>query len=330
MKCPAPLLAVLLLAGCATPKDEPIVPFTPEQNKNLYAKARPPQTFGLTVYNSDAGPVFAGAGRLHQGDTAVRSFLGPDDSTAPLIGIHGRGDFDLPALIDTTSRNSWLTAKTGLQMGITLLAGPAPLQATAQHVYDEIGGGAGLVQKVKLDQLHMENVVFYLRSASGPLGPLARWVKDPAPLAVLGTSFLRAYSYVQLDYPNRTAFFSATARLAAPGELTLVARLPLKEVLGALAVEGTLDGQPTTFLLDTAGDFELVMHEPANATVRRLSIGDLVFPPEVQVVSSMDQGLGPIVYPRIGRQLLSRFKVSFDFRNKLVYFERPASVSLRE
>lgn len=324
MKRLLPLLALLALPGCTSPKNEQIIPFTQEQIKTVYAKARPPQAFGLTVYSSDAGPFFAGAGRVHEGDKAVRPFLGPRDSTAPVIGLDGRGEKGLPALIDTTAKDNWVTAADGLKLGIIMLAGPAPFQATAQHVYDEIGGGAGLVQKVQLDELHMENVVFYMRAASGPLGPAARWLESPRPVAVLGSTFLRSYSYVQLDYPNRSAFFASTARLPVPAEPTLVAKLPLKDVYGAMAVEGAMDGDPVTILLDTAGDFELVLNEPPEPTMRRLSIGDLVFPPDVKVVSSMDQGLGPTVYPRVGRRLLSRYKISFDFRNKLVYFERPA------
>ena len=69
------LLPLLVLAGCATPPDETVIPFNAEQTKTLYAKARPPQVFGLTVYNSDNGPFFAGAGRLHQGEKAEMPFL---------------------------------------------------------------------------------------------------------------------------------------------------------------------------------------------------------------------------------------------------------------
>jgi hypothetical protein len=54
-------------------------------------------------------------------------------------------------------------------------------------------------------------------------------------------------------------------------------------------------------------------------------VGELVFPREVSVVASMEQGLGETSYPRIGRKLLSRYRISIDFRNKWVYFERPAS-----
>ena len=319
------LLPLLLvgLAGCATPKDEQVVPFTQEQVKSLFARARPPQAFGLTVYSSEVGPFFAGASRVHQGDVARLSFQGARDSTAPLVALAGRGIKGLPALIDTTSKDNWINAVAGQQLGIVMLVGPAPYQMQAQHVYDEIGGAAGLVQKVMLDESHVENVVFFMQAASGPLGSTARWVENPAPVLTLGNALLRGFSFVQLNYPERSAVFASTARFPPPDASTLLAKLPMKDVMRAIAVDGTLDGDPVSILIDTAGDYDLVLNEPPDTTMRRLSIGDLVFPPEVNVVSSMDQGLGPTVYPRIGRRLLSRFKVTFDFRNKQIYFERP-------
>lgn len=320
-------LPLLALLGCATtPKDKPTIPFTQEQSKALYAKARPPQVFGLTVYTSDNGPFFAGAGRLHPGQQAERPLLGEKNSVAPLVGLNGRGAKDMPALLDTTAKDNWLTARMGQQLGLTMLSAPGPYVSQAQHVYDDIGGLAGVAHQIGMEELTAENVVFHVRAATGPLGPLARWVTQPTPEIVLGTSFLRAFSSVQVDYPQRKVRFAATHRYPAPAPDRLVAALPLKDVQGALAVEGALDGDPMTILLDVAGDFELVMNEPPETTIRRLSLGDLVFPPGVNVVASMDQGLGTTTYPRIGRRLLSRFVVTFDFRGKLVYFERPAPV----
>jgi hypothetical protein len=324
MKRLLPLLPLLVLAGCATPPDEMVIPFNAEQTKTLYAKARPPQVFGLTVYSSDNGPFFAGAGRLHQGEKAERPFLGAPDSSAPLVALDGRGSVGLPALLDTTSKDNWLTAAAAQQVGLIMLTGPGPYQALPQHVYDEIGGLAGVAQQVKLDTLYAENVVFHVRAATGPLGPLGRWVEKPAPMVVLGTALLRSFSFVQIDYPKQKTFFSATTRFVPPSPETLVAALPIKDISGALGIEGTLDGDPMTLLLDVAGDFELVMNEPPDATVRRLALGDLVFPPNVNVAASMDQGLGATIHPRVGRKLLGRYKVTFDFRGKMVYFERPS------
>ncbi len=316
---------LFLLVGCfTTTKNATIVPFSREQANALLAKARAPQVFGLTAYTSDAGPVFAGAHRVHQGDVARLNFLGDKTSTAPIVMLDGRGKLNMPALLDTCARDSWVTAAGGAQLSVTLLSGPPPYQAVAAHVYDEIGGAAGVAQKVVLEESHIENVIFYLRLAQGPLGPLARWLNDPAPAAVLGSSFLRAFSFVQVDYPQRKTVFASSTRFIPPPADTLVAKLPLKEILGVPAVDGALDGDPVTVLLDTAGDYDLVMNEPPSDTIRRLSIGDLVFPPDVKVVSSMDQGLGPISYPRVGRRLLARYKITFDFKGKSVFFERPA------
>lgn len=316
-------LVLFALAGCATPKDEQIVPFSQEQTRAAFARARPPQAFGLTVYTTDLGPVFAGSHRLHPGDLAMRSFLRSGDPKAPVIEIVARGDRKISALVDTSSRENWVTPSAAMQMDYVALAGPNPFLARAAHVYDEGGGYAGIVHKIVLDELHAENVIFHMRAATGPLGPPARWLDKPPPQAVLGITFLRAFSYVQLDFARQRAIFASTAAFRVPTEETLVARLPLKEVRGVFAVEGAMDGEPMTFVLDTGGDYELVMNEPPAPTVRRLSIGDLVFPPDVTVAASADQGLGEISYPRIGRRLLARYGVTFDFRGKSVYFERP-------
>jgi hypothetical protein len=318
-----PLL--LLLAGCATTPDEHIIPLNTQQTQALFARARPPQAFGLTVYSTERGPVFAGAHRLHTGQAARMPFTGVGDADAPLIGLTARSVKEIPALLDTSSRENWIILSLAPALGIVSLAGPDPFKANAAHVYDEIGGYAGLLHKVLLDKLHVENSVFHVRAATGPLGPPARWMQDPVPQAVLGLPFLRAFSYVQLDFANRSALFSATTPYGGPVEDLFLARLPLRDVRGVLGVEGTLNGEPMTFVLDTGGAFELALNDPPEPTVRRLSAGDLIFPPNVSVQSARDLGLGDIDYPRIGRGLLSRYRVTFDFRNRFIYFERPVA-----
>jgi hypothetical protein len=43
----------------------------------------------------------------------------------------------------------------------------------------------------------------------------------------------------------------------------------------------------------------------------------------VQAENLYENGLGLLDNPRIGRKLLAKFKVTFDFRKKLVHFEKP-------
>lgn len=315
---------LILLIGCATPQDEQIIPFTQQQARALFRNARPPQAFGLTVYNTERGPVFAGSHRVHAGHVAQMPFLNKSDERAPVIGVTARGVKDIHALIDTASRENWIVPGLANDIAIVPLAGPNPYEEKAAHVYDDIGGYAGLLHKLMLDKLHVENVVFYIRGATGPMGPPARWLQNPAPQAVLGAPFLRAFSFVTLDFLNRSALFAATTPYPGADEDLLIARVPLLDIRGVLAVEGALSGEPTTFILDTGGDFDLALNEPKEQTIRRLSVGDLVFPPEAIVKSARDIGLGEIEYPRIGRGLLARYKVTFDFRSRAVWFERPA------
>lgn len=319
-----PVALVLCLVGCTTPPDEHIIPFSQNQTQALFTRARPPQAFGLTVYSTERGPVFAGANRVHTGQTAELPFRNRSDVRAPEINLTARGIKEIPALIDTASRESWVTSAMAAQMQIVMLSGPNPYHAEAAHVYDDIGGYAALMHKLILDGLHVENVLLHVRAASGPLGAPARWLENPEPQLVLGAPFLRAFSYLSLNFAKQTASFSATTPFRTP-EASLLARVPLIDVHGVLGAAGTLNGEPTTFILDTGGSFELAQNEPVNPTVRRITVGDLVFPPDINVTAAREIGLGEIETPRIGRALLSRYNITFDFRNKVIYFERPAN-----
>lgn len=320
------LLAALSLAGCATPPDEHIIPFSQNQTQALFARSRPPQAFGLTVYSTDSGPVFAGANRVHQGQFVQMPLINKGDPRALEINLTARGIKEIPALIDTASRENWISSGTAAAMGVVLLAGPNPYHTEAIHVYDPIGGYAGLQHKIMMDTLHVENVLFHVRAATGPLGAPARWMQDPTPQVALGAPFLRAFSYVTFDFNGRTAVFSATTPFPTP-ENTLLARAKLLDIRGVLGVEGSINGESATFVIDSGGDFEMVQNEPESSTLRRASAGDLVFPPDIKVETAREIGLGEIEYPRIGRQLLSRYRVTLDFRNKWIYFERPVETT---
>ncbi|MBW7908279.1 MAG: hypothetical protein H3C50_05065 [Kiritimatiellae bacterium] len=322
MKRLIPALLFLALVGCKTPPDEQIVPFTQNQTQALFTRSRPPQAFGLTVYSTEMGPLFAGAHRVHPGQTAVMPFINRADPRAIEINLTARGIKEIPTLIDTASRENWVTAPLAVSMNSVSLAGPNPYHTTAVHVYDEIGGYASLMHRLTIDKLHVENVLLYIRAASGPLGVPARWLQDPTPQLALGAPFLRAFSYVTVDFAQRSVVFSATTPFQKP-EATLIAQAPLVDVRGVIGVEGTLNGEPTTFVVDTGGDFDLALNDPAGLTVRRVTAGDLVFPLDVRAVAAREIGLGEVEYPRIGRGLLSRYRVTLDFRNKTLYFERP-------
>jgi hypothetical protein len=313
---------LLLLAGCTTPSPTINTALTDQQLKAFFNRQHHPASFGITVYPSEHAPVYAGAHRLHQGQAAAAPFRSPADTAIPVIECASGGKERLAALVDTSASDNWLSMRGAAVLGVTPL-GPPGYRRRPDHVYDDFGGYVAVAPKVRIEELHMENAVFYVKAATGPLGAQARWNTQPTPDAILGCAALRAFNMVQLDFAARQILLSAGPEYQ-PVAGDLIAAVPMAEAQGALACEGAVDGQPMVILLDTGGDFEFVMKDPPQLLTKRVSIGDLVFR-QVNTESSYEQGLGLLDYPRIGRKLLSRFKITLNIKQKLIYFERSSA-----
>jgi hypothetical protein len=309
-----------LAGGCATTSSE-IKPLTDNQLRSVFSEARDARNFWITVYQMDNKSVqFSGANRLHPEHVAERTFIKEFSSTAPMIEADDGREEKIITLIDTTAARSWLDLATFSRTKAIPL-GPPAYDCTPRNVNDNIPGYACVLTKFRFDQLHMENALFHFRAATGPLGYLARGQEHPAPDAILGCDMLKAFAFVQIDYPSHTVVLSATSDYQPEGT-NLIAALPLKDVEGALAVDGAIDGEKKTILLDSAGEFDFAMDNPPSDKLKQVSLGDLVFR-NVSVVDSKNQSLGILPNPRVGRQLLSKFKITFAPKKKLVYFERP-------
>jgi len=293
-----------------------------KQLEALAARAKSPQLFGITVYPSDAGPVFAGAFRLHEGDVAAVTFPRGERTFAPIVPVGVVGDPEELALLDTSSPQSWATLPMMSELQIQMLAAPSLLASKPAHVFDTIGGLLGVAGHIKIDQIGMENALFMVRAAYGPTGPIARGLDDAKINLVFGTDLLKVFNHVQFNFPERFVTLSATANYR-PNESNLLATVPLVFTNGAIGADGVLDGVPETFILDTGGDYAIAL--PTNrpsATMQQVSVGDLVMR-DLPGIPGMDLALGPITTPRIGRQALARFKMTIDFRNRQILFERP-------
>jgi len=309
---------VFLAGGCATPNE--IKPLTDSQLRGIFSQAKDARNFWVTVYQANKGVQFSGANRLHPGHVANLDFITELSSTAPIINADNGREETITALIDTSAARSWLDLATFLRVQATPL-GPPAYDCTPKNVNESIPGYACILTKLRFDQLHMENALFHFRAATGPLGYLARGEDQPVPSAILGCDILKAFAFVQIDYPNHSVIFSATSEYS-PDATNLIATLPLMEVEGAFAADGMVDSEKKLILLDSAGEFDMAMDNPPSDKLKQVSVGDLVFR-NVTVVSSKDRSLGLLSYPRIGRQLLARFKITFMPKKKLVYFERP-------
>jgi hypothetical protein len=309
---------ILLIAGCASPPTQPI-PWGPKQVDAFTKTARPAALFGVTVYVERGGPRFKGGYRVHEGQASELKLLGKGPAPAPVIKLHPGGPGEFFGLIDTSSKESWLATK-GMKQSNFIPIGPPVRSIYPAHLADPIQGLLCIAPKLRFDTLSMEEVLFYARAATGPLGRLTRDTK-PAPDAVLGTELLKAMSFVRIDFPSRVAYFAST-REFKPEESLLIASVPMKETSGAIACEGVIDGDPATIILDTGGAYGFAMRNPQVRPMRQISIGDLVLR-DVKVEDAGKLGLGIPNVARLGREQLARFVVTFDFKHKRVIFERP-------
>jgi hypothetical protein len=306
-----------LTVSCAMFHRNDSAALSQSEREALIRRGKSPQVFGVTAYSSDDGAVFAGAFRLHDGQMARCAFVSDANSTAPVIDA---ADGEVSFLVDTSAAESWLTTESMNELKGYLLKGPSPFEKFPRHVYDRVGGMAVIIPTLIIDKVHVENAIFHMRNAHGPLDVLLRWEKSAKIDGVLGADFLRAFKFVRISLRDRYLVLSATVPYPSAPNVTAV---PLKELQGGLGVEAMVDGERMDALIDIAGDFDVALAQPGDAPIRHVSIGDAVFR-QVEAISGAELGLGLDPTPRIGRQLLEKFDIVINEYGKQLILERPA------
>lgn len=332
------LLATALLGagGCATPDQLAAVPLPQNEVDQFLAGGRDARTYGITIYPAAGGTRFEFANRPRPERTAQLDFAGPRSSRVPVVKGQSALTDPFPILLDTSSRQSWavMAAARGLEYRVFA----PPEGEYPDHVGAEIPGYAGVGNKLIFDKLHVESPVYYIAPAKGGLGALARAAERPdlpsdlkarrakaavGLPAVLGSATLRNFACVRFDFPARKVEFSST-RAYRPADATAVAaNLPMLDWRGRPTIQATLAGEALLLVLDTAGDFDLVLPgEPAAAGPAELELGPRATA-AVDVAAAADYGL-PADFPaRLGLGVLADYAVTLDFKNRRVWFERP-------
>ncbi len=318
-----PALAVAgLLAGTgctSTPKRDAAYTYTQEEMGAYLETASDPRRYGLTVYQSEAGPVIQFANRLHPEQVAELPWVATK-SGAPLVKVGARKDIEYVALLDTASARNWSDLDTAVELPVIPL-GPPAVYMEAAHVADPAAKGLlGMATKLRFDNLHAENTLFYVRMPRGTLGPVARDVADPLPRMVFGGDLLSQFSYIQFDFEKRKVVLSSTLPYRPVSEQIVAAsRFRLDD--GIYMLDGMVDKRHTPIILDVAGDFALAMPTPPRPIAGQVIFGDLVF--RQVPVTELAAGPGLLPFPRVGRKLLARYKVTIDNTGGAVIFERP-------
>ena len=332
---PILLAAALGLAvGCATPPRslEPR-PLNQEEVDTFLSSGRDARQYNITIYPNAAGPRFEFANRLHPGQAAQASFASPKGSPLPIIRIKLETRPQFKFLIDTSARQSWLRLESAGLFDYEVF--DPPMGDYPDHVLSGIPGYAGIVHKLVLDKMNIESAIFYVMPARGPLGPLLRIEEeavespqadrtqqkpDAGIHAVMGAALLRPFPFVRFDFPGRTVAFVTSGDYVPPANSRVVARLKMYDWHGRPAVQGTLDGQPLTMVIDTAGGFDLSLPGDSGSGLRSLVLGDLDVG-EIHASAHADRSLPKKFPARLGLGVLARYAITFDHQNALVWFE---------
>lgn len=315
------LAALVGVVGCRTPDPETIRPLPEDKLRAFFGKPQDPRRYAITMYSSDEGPIFVGANRVEHDQQAVLPFVSNHGSSAPVIEAGLKSDTPLPFLVDTSAKESWLRYESIGALRAIPIGTERAYGITPHHVRDDILGYGCLLNSLVFDTLYMDNVIIYVRTVSGALGILSRQADRSQVEGVLGCNVLRALSTVQFDFQARLLTLAASFNYR-PATDRLVAAVPMADSEGVYTVTGMVDGKSQTIILDTGGDFEIATPKMSLRPIKQVSIGDLVFR-QVRSDTLRERGLLPETTVRIGRGLLSHYKVTFDNLHYTVYFEKP-------
>jgi len=301
------LMALLGLAGCKTIETEPR-PLSWKQQQAYCSKVQDPRVFGLSIYDTPAGPQIRGGGRLHPSQAAALPMQTEKEQTVrPVVKITGSFGLEWPVLLDLSSSRTWLEFSVAKKM----MARPVG-ERKAELIRlpnEEIGACLSIVSSLRLGQLFIENPLVYVRLADGPLGSVARDIVEPELKGVVGWDLLKKLEQIHLLYSiGQVALF--TTDPYEPNPAQVVAALPLVEHVGVCAVRGMVDGKESLILIDPAGDFEIA------GTASSIQLA-----PELILSSTeLAPSLGGI---RIGARLLQNYDITICPQAGVVYFERP-------
>lgn len=315
---PLLLLSAIALAGCTTTSTSSNEEFVlPEMQQNTYlSHAKPPQQYGFSVYPVKDGIAMQGKARLHPRHMANARFL---KGQIPIIEVRGRSKRNaMNVLLDTSSPTSWMEFTTSQEFNAVFLGhNEQTIPYRGGYNLGKAPAYAGVVSQLRIDQLFMENVPFFIRMAKNSLGPLARGIEVPHIDAVMGNDILSTFEYIQIDLDAETVRFSSTYPYM-PHQDLLMSAARIKRVPNyGLAVEGAIFGEQTPILLDFAGDYHFARGDVKVSTTKQVSLGDLVYRRVPTLLLPIHDSP-----PRAGRRMLKDYIITICNREGVVYFER--------
>jgi len=270
-----------------------------------------------------------------------------------MVRAKANGDHDLRFIVDTGATQCILDKSVATKIGAASLGVGSGLSMTTGS--GSIQTEAVLMKKLSVGELDIENVPF----AVADLNSFGN-ISGERPAGLIGANVLKRY-LITVDYENQKLRFADPTQVIVPDGATIINTKPTLGMSG-LAVEGNIDGkQKVTFLIDTGAAFNNISETKVKNLLwgplykvgmlkgldgklvetgsARFSYLDLdkfriekpvfsIAPPPLEgqveggIISSKDLAI-------IGNPLLSRYKVTFDYRNQRLFLEQSQTRKLQ-
>lgn len=311
------LAATALMSGCLTTDEKEVRPLTPVEVDQFAHTFKDPRYFyGLELYDKPNGNVGVSGGfQLHMTQRANLPIEESHVSFLPLVKVKGRTSIEL-ALLDIASPECWTDYGTYQKFWMKTVGYQGSFPYEGIRDTGSISAYLSVCELLRLDRLSIENLLFYTRLESGSLGPIARGHDDVN--VVLGWSMARHFEQIRYDFEQGRIQFAVTdAYRPFPGWLQGTAEIQRVPGYGCV-VMGSVAGKPQPFVLDPAGDFDLVWPGQAGKLAQQVTLGDLSLGDFTVATDTVDGKL-----PHIGGRLLSKYTLVLCPLKKRVYFEQP-------
>lgn len=348
-----------LVAGCAGDPLARLETTTPAlssaQVAALQRRAQTPEALGIQVRLTPDSVGFGGVNQLHAAGrvtaplvklpaTAVRE---PSEAyRLPILVARVNGRDNIRVLLDSGSNRNLLGYTLANAIGLPIVAGLKPLTGLG------IGGAAdayaGVLPRFEIGAVRIERMVTLVGADAQALG-FTRGLFDNQQVMILGLNALRGLSYLTIDSRAGNVTLAADETFtAAPGS-AIAARVPMWWEGDLPFVDVKLDGQKARpCIVDTGGDYgflvpramarELGYWKPGKErlntsggiggaslgtsyVIRQAMLGDAT----LRQVRSRTDLVGPEPaggHLLLGHAVLRQYRVTFDFRQGLLWLER--------
>ncbi len=349
----------LLLAGCASDPLARLETTTPTltaaQVATLQRRAQSPEALGIEARLTPVSVAFGGVNQLDAtGEATVPLVKFPrtaareagEEYRLPVILAKVNGRDHVRVLLDSGSNRNLLGYTLANALDVPIVAGVKPMTGLG------IGGAAeayaGIVPQLDIGAVRMQRVVALVGADAQALG-FTRGLFDNKQVMILGLNALRGLSYVSIDYRAGTVTLAASETYTAGATATFATRVPMWWDGDLPFVDVKLDAKKVRpCIVDTGGDYgflvpravarELGYWKPGKErlntaggiggaslgtsyTIREATLGGATF----KQIRSRTDLVGP--EPAGGRLLLGnavlrQYRVTFDFRQGLLWLER--------